>query len=171
MLGTILSVRSGLRDKFICGTIAGSTIAKGRNKVAKIYFAHPVNTYGTELEKELYFRINEAFPRHVIINPNKPQHQDGYKRWRDETGKGMSYFYEEVLPKCKGIVLLAFRDGKFGAGVVGEARFMIKRGHLMWEISLQGELSRLYDIPKERTLSIEETRLRLRDGDGNTLPY
>ena len=44
-----------------------------------LYFAHPVNVYGTELESNLLARIVGEFPGYDIVNPNAPQHLAGYK--------------------------------------------------------------------------------------------
>jgi len=37
----------------------------------KLYFAHPVNTYNTFLEKAMIRLIGEYFPHVIIENPNQ----------------------------------------------------------------------------------------------------
>ena len=139
---------------------------------ANLYFGHPVNTYDTPLERDLIFAIYEKFLDSSIENPNQPHHAEGYKRWTEETGRGMSYFYEEVLPLCNGGVFLPFRDGKWGAGVIAEARWLAERDLPTWEINSLGSAIELDALNQEaRTLSVDETRARIRTASGELLPY
>lgn len=110
--------------------------------MGKIYFAHPVNLYGDLLE--------EAFLRFIahyltdgnldaIENPNQPHHQEGYRVWaarakeNSTQHRGMNYFFDEVLPKCKGgCVALPFLDGRMGLGVAGEAKWFLERSMPVW---------------------------------------
>ncbi len=94
-----------------------------------LYFAHPVNTYGTQLEQDMLSLIATCFPEMEIENPNQPQHQKGYAEWKerlkDTPSQGMNYFFDAVLPNCDaGTVALPFLDGKIGAGVAGEVIYM-----------------------------------------------
>ena len=138
----------------------------------KLYFGHPINTYNTKLETRLLKIIIEQFPSGlwIIENPNQKHHQEGYQRWAKETGKGMDYYYVEVLPECDGGVFLPFRDGQMGAGVFGEAETLWKRGYPIFEITTEGIIKQIN--PNEiRVLSVEETRLRIRTADGKIIPY
>ena len=137
----------------------------------KLYFGHPINTYNTDLERQLILSINVAFPDCVIENPNAQKHQDGYVLWREKIGNGMAYFIEEVLPHCGSGIFLAFRDGKFGSGVVSEMRFFTERNYPTWEILPNGDISALKTPHADRILSVEETRSRIRNTSGNTIPY
>ena len=47
----------------------------------KLYFGHPVNVYGTDLEKKLLEKIAADFPDWNIENPNQKNHQEGYEYW------------------------------------------------------------------------------------------
>ncbi len=76
----------------------------------RIYFAHTVNSYNTDLEKELLGLIKDFFGTE-IENPNQPHHQVGYNTWKKEyqghpTKSGMSYFYEKDGQTKKGGALL-----------------------------------------------------------------
>jgi len=128
----------------------------------RIYFGHPVNFYNTEKESELIQKIQTRFPGAEIENPNHVKHQEGYKRYKGEDGKGngMDYFFKEVLPPMIKGVFLPFEDGKFGAGVFKEANFMAESGKLIYEISLEGVISEM-KIDSSRMLSVEETRERV----------
>jgi len=142
----------------------------------KLYFAHPINTYNSDLEEYLVEIVQEYFAAWEIENPNQQKHQDGYKKFREEKGNGMRYFTEEVLPECRGIIALPFRDGKWGAGVAKEVLYFLENKLSAWQISLKGQLVVVVDLLPEdlgedMILSVEETRARLRDADGNSVPY
>lgn len=137
----------------------------------RLYFGHPVNTYNTALERQLLLAINKAFPNCIIENPNTKKHQQKYGCRKKKTGNGMHYFTEEVLPLCAGGIFLAFRDRMFSAGVMAEARFFIERGNPTWEILSNGNISPLKPPYENRVLSVEETRIRIRDISGKTIPY
>ena len=137
----------------------------------RLYFGHPINTYNTDLERQLILAINTAFPDCIIENPNAQKHQDGYALYREKTGNGMTYFIENVLPDCNSGIFLAFRDGKFSAGVMAEMYFFIRRGDPVREILPNGTVIPLTIPLKERALSAKETRVRIRDASGNIVLY
>jgi hypothetical protein len=130
-----------------------------------LYFGHPVNTYNTNLEGRMIFAIKEFFPDWLIENPNQPIHEKNYQEWKARTGSGMNYYYQEVLPKCTMGVFLPFRDGSFGAGVFGEAKFIQDLGHPIYKINPRGNSIWLLDLSRVHVLSVEETRARIK------LPY
>ena len=134
-----------------------------------MYFGHPINAYGIPLEAELLAAIAEKFPNWEILNPNQPQHDAGYKKWKDDTGKGMDYYFKVVLPGCDAGIFLPFRDGAWGAGVYGEAKFLADRGCPIYAITHEGVISsvRLEDV---RELTVDETRARIRAA-GAIAPY
>ena len=137
----------------------------------KLYFMHPVNTYGTELELELLGTIRRYFNGWTVENPNQKKHQEGYENFKRETGNGMKYFTEMVLPECGMGVYLAFRDGTIPAGVAKEAEYFLDRGRPLWEIIPSFDPVPRREIPADKVLSVQDTRARIRDGEGNTLPY
>lgn len=102
-----------------------------------LYFAHPVNTYDTQLEQDMLALIAMCFPEMTIENPNQPQHQKGYSEWKERLkntpSQGMNYFFDAVLPDCEaGTVALPFLDGRLGAGVAGETIFSFKKERRIW---------------------------------------
>ena len=137
----------------------------------RLYFAHPVNTYDTELEEDLIEAIAHAFPGWEIENPNQQKHQDGYREYREEVGNGMAYFMEKVLPSCACTVILAFRDGMWGAGVAKEGSFYLERGLPVWEIIPRGDIQKLEEFHEGSILTVDETRRRIRDEKGHPIPY
>lgn len=107
----------------------------------KIYFAHPVNIYSQPLEIafEKLIACQLASGRlDLIENPNQPHHQvgyDNYSKRKKESGlnhKGMSYFYDEVLPNCGGCAAAPFLDNKFGLGVAGEMQWFLRNNKPVW---------------------------------------
>lgn len=136
----------------------------------KIYFGHPINVYDTDLERFLMARITECFPHLEIENPNQPNHADGYNRYSASGGRGMDYYFKEVLPGCSAGIFLPFRDGAWGAGVFGEAKNIAERGCRIWQIAHEGFISSV-NLDSVRVLTVEETRSRIRTPAGTIIPY
>ena len=126
----------------------------------KLYFGHPVNVYNTPGEKRLCEIISREFPNAELENPNSLVHDEGYKKWKQEKGSGMKYFFEEVLPKMSAGVFLPFSDGFFGKGVYGEAEQISNQGGKIFEVNLEGKIN-IMTLDSSRCLSVEETRKRV----------
>lgn len=137
----------------------------------RLFFSHPVNTYGTPLEASLLKKIQEAFPVWEIVNPNEPCHQEGYDRHKQTSGNGMNYFIEEVLPSCHGNIALRFRNGDWPAGVYKEAKYYEDRGLPTYTITPEGFVGFAGLLGIVIPLTVEETRARIRTPDGKTIPY
>lgn len=138
----------------------------------RLYFGHPINVYDTDLERALLLRIAVGFPDWEVENPNQKKHDEGYARYKRETGRPMDYYALEVLPACDGGVFLPFRDGAWGAGVFKEMEVIAGRGCPIWEIRWDGTLLTLdLAVARSRVLSVEETRARVRDAAGHPLPF
>ena len=135
-----------------------------------LYFGHPINVYDTDLERSLLHRIGLGFPGWYVENPNQKKHDEGYARYKRETGRPMDYYTIEVLPKCHGGVFLPFRDGTWGAGVFKEMEAIAGRGCPIWQISWDGHILAAR-LDTAYVLSVEQTRARIRDAAGNPLPY
>ncbi len=144
---------------------------KMAKKPYRLYFGRPVNTYDTPLEKWLTLKIMRTFPESIIENPNQLHHQEGYKKWKENKGNGMRYFFEEVLPKCSGGIFLPFSDGLWGAGVYGELKPFLENGRTAWEINHHGMIRKINSLEEIRALTIKETRERVYrfDAAGNNL--
>lgn len=130
----------------------------------KLYFAHPINTYNTKLERFLLAKIAERFPEYEIVNPNAPEHYAGYK------ARGMDYFTQDVLRGCKVCVFLAFRDGKIGRGVFTEVMTIVWCHLRALEIEPDGVIKD-WTPDYSRRLTVEETRARIRNPDDSPKPY
>lgn len=130
-------------------------------KKGRIYFGHHVDTYGTPEEATLILAIESFFPEFDIENPNQLHHGREYQRYINMPGRsGMEYFYEEVLPGMAAGVFHAFEDGKFGAGVFGEAEFLVSREKDIYEI-FQDRTIKPLTLEGSRELSVEDTRARV----------
>jgi hypothetical protein len=125
-------------------------------KVVRLYFAHPITTYNTALEKEC-----EAFVRRYIgadidlVNPNSEEHQKAYNSFNH---------WIELAETCSICVFLPFPDKRIGSGVAAEIATFIKR---------DGESAKVYEYDNielallarppayfanpRRILSVEET--------------
>ncbi len=145
--------------------------------VKRVYFGHPINTYGTELENYLLDKIflagffNGIFEGWTVENPNQKHHQENCQTWKEKTGNAMNYFYECVLPECHAGIFLPFCDGKWGAGVFGEADWLVKHDCPIWEINHYGRIRKIECFQEIPFLNVEETRKRIRDANGQMLPY
>jgi len=126
----------------------------------KLYFGHTVDIYNTPKEQELIAVIEGKFPRYEVENPNHPVHEEGYQTYKKEKGSGMKYYFEKVLPTMDAGIFQPFADGKFGAGVFGEAKFLHERGKPIYEITLDGIVTDL-QLDESKVLSVEETRERV----------
>ena len=137
----------------------------------RLYFGHPINTYNTDIEKQLLHKISETFRGWNIENPNQKHHQEGYRHWKERYKNGMEYFYKKVLPQCHAGIFLPFRDGKWSIGVFREAKFLSQQEYPIWQITAVGIIIKINDIFSVPVLSIKETRSRIRTLSGETIPY
>jgi len=133
---------------------------------AFLYFAHPVNTYGTASERKLVPYIFEfflqAFEVVKIENPNTEEHCKNYAKWKQAyASNGMNYFIEEVLPKCNCAIFLPFRDNTIGAGVWKEVQYFLNLQLPVWMINRTGKITPILSRPKHLCLSVKETKSRI----------
>jgi len=121
----------------------------------KIYFAHPINTYNTILEK---FWL-EAFSGSggEIINPNSKEHQKGYKL------EGMDYF-KKLVQSCDKLYAFGFGDNSIGAGIAKEMDWMFEKGGqvIFLPFFTQYEEQMVHSINQFKILTVEETREKLK---------
>jgi hypothetical protein len=142
-----------------------------QGEVESLYFAQPINIFGTELKASLIAKIREHFPGVPIEDPDTKEHQEGYIR------EGMAYYTGKVLRRGKHVVFLAFRDGKIGSGVWIEVEKVIENGGMVCEILPDGTILENVRLDPARMLTIEETRSRIRfpsadpSKKGPTRPY
>lgn len=129
----------------------------------KLYFGHPINVYGTELQKMLLEKIAARFPEYEVENPDQKHHDAKYRE------HGMSYFFEKVLPDCSAGVFLPFRDGAFGKGVFGEAKFLADHERPIYQITAEGIITPI-QISEMISLTKDETRTRIRTANKKILP-
>ncbi len=125
----------------------------------KIYFGHTIDIYNTPKEQELVERIQRELPQFEVENPNQPIHEQGYQTYKI-AGNGMKYYFEKVLPSMDAGIFQPFADGKFGAGVFGEAAFLHGQGKPIYEISLEGKIASM-ELDASRALTVEQTRERV----------
>ena len=94
----------------------------------RIYFGHPVTTYGSGVEADAISAIEEHFADGVVVNPNGKDHQAAYAI------EGMGYF-ERLAESCEVGAFLSFSDGAWGAGVLREARAMKASGKRIYQVA------------------------------------
>lgn len=148
-------------------------LKKGNTR--KIYFAHPINVYHTELEQTLLALIKQKWRDDDIINPSDEQHESVVRKLKahDQKANVMGYF-TELVRTCDEVVALPFTDGKWGKGVYTEAETVldVQNGKYVWVIDPQTHDIRFVPmLDPALCLSVEETRARIRHPDGNIKPY
>lgn len=127
-----------------------------------LYFAHPINVYDTELEKQILATLGESFPSWNVVNPNHPDHDAGYQRYAaKEGGRGMDYFFEDVLPEQDGVICMPFTDGMIGKGVFEETERILQRTQNAWLMSPDGIYQKIHELDSALCLSVDETRARV----------
>lgn len=121
----------------------------------KIYFAHPINTYGTILED--YFLEHFSRDHLEIVNPNHPIHQEGYKKF------GMDYF-KDLVQSCDKLYAIGFSDNSIGAGIAKEMNWMKEKGGPVIFLPFFTKYEEMV-VPCEnqfKVLTVEETREKLK---------
>jgi len=128
------------------------------NNMGMVYYAHPICTYGTILEKYFieFIKINE--PDVILVNPNAPEHQEGYKK------EGMDYF-KRMVQSCDAVYAHGFGDNTIGAGVAQEMDWMKEKGGIveffpLFEHSTHQKSSKAGN--EFKVLSVDETRAKLK---------
>lgn len=123
----------------------------------RVYFAHPINTYDTILEKfflEHFSKYNDI----EIVNPNKPEHQEGYKNG------GMEYF-KTLVQSCDKLYAFSFGDNTIGAGIAKEMDWMYEKGGTVLFLPFFSNVEEQVVTKCEKqfkVLSVEETRTKLK---------
>lgn len=78
----------------------------------RIYFAHPIGTYGTARESSSLNRIRSSFGSDddvelEIVNPGDPSVQKRYEKWLKEGMKPDDHkmrFFKDLVLSCDGVV-------------------------------------------------------------------
>ena len=106
----------------------------------KIYYAHPVSTYGTKQEARDLETLQLLGVE--VLNPNGGNHDKEYKR------QGMSYF-TRIISDCDGLAFRGYADGAIPAGVAQEI------------VAAQAAEKIVFELPSaihRRSLDVDETR-------------
>lgn len=112
-----------------------------------LYYAHPLNLYGSEQEKRDIEVLGRLFPELHIYNPNNPECNEGYKAF------GMDYFRDLLKQDFVALAFRATPGGRITAGVWAEIEEAEKLGLDVIE------LPTLID----RDMTVEQTRRYLRE--------
>lgn len=106
----------------------------------KIYYARPINLYGTNQDKRDIELIESI--GFELVNPNKEELQKRYSK------EGMDVFLA-VITECDGLAFRAFPDGKISAGVQKEILKALELKKIVFELPT---------ITSHRVLSVDDTR-------------
>ncbi len=139
----------------------------------RIYFAHPINSYGQDVERRCLAVLHKRFAGCEIVNPNLPEHERGYREAQtvSQSGSGLAYYTEQVIPTCRALAFLAFPDGLVSSGCATEIECA---WHLMlpiYEIDVAGDRL-IAELTEDgvagvlrRAMTRAETKLRVRFPD------
>lgn len=89
----------------------------------KIYYAHPMTTYNSRIEREdILLLTSLGFD---VLNPNDPIHEKGCNQYALEHGKSrvMEYFTNLIEDECNAVAFRALHDGRMLSGVSAEVQF------------------------------------------------
>jgi len=128
-----------------------------------VYFAHPINTYKTEIE-DAALNIIKAELGDKVINPGDDFYQSTFAKYRLEHPDSYMDFFKDLVSKCDIVAYLPFRDKRIGAGAWFEAKEMMSRGCDGYEVDLEkGKLHKV-DLAyiDSQKLTVEETRARIK---------
>lgn len=130
-----------------------------------IYFAHPVNTYGTDIEKKCISLIENKFRNCTIINPGEEYYQTSFKTYKEKNPRDYMNFFKELVETCSYIVYLPFIDMKIGAGVWFEVQQLYKIADNIYEINISDNQINKVTINhvNDNKLSVEETRIKIKE--------
>jgi len=71
----------------------------------KVYYAHPISTYGTQSERRDLSRIKKAYPKADIINPGDPDVQEDYEGWLAENAEANPmHFFKNIVRQANIVV-------------------------------------------------------------------
>lgn len=135
----------------------------------KLYFAHPISSYGTPQERRLVDFLTAV--GHEVINPNAPEHQAHAARIRaassdpKNAGREVMAYFIALARRCDMCAVLPFPDGKIGAGIVAEAASFLERGAGVYEVGDKDggfQVCAMRGLDPKRCLNVEETRKYLR---------
>lgn len=121
---------------------------------SRIYFAHPMTSYGSVSELRSLKLMRTLFDH--VVNPSERQYSqlcgNNMKEW------------EKLASQCDGIIFMAFEDGSIGSGVAMEVSKVFSQGKPCFQISPQnGAIHPISSWPgKANILSIDQTRSRVR---------
>jgi hypothetical protein len=129
----------------------------------KIYFAHPINTYNTDIEKQCLDLIKNNLGD-KILNPSVEFIQRQLEDYKKNNPDNYMIFFDDLLSECDAIAYLPFEDGLIGAGVWHECKTINNYGGKTYEIDLENETLNEVDFGyiDSKKLSIEETRVRIK---------
>lgn len=154
---------------------------ENHKKLVKIYFAHPINTYGTDIEIEaintityfLNYKVKNEFGSDTkieIVNPGSNKLQSEFSKYREENPNDYMPYFKNLVRECAYFVYLPFEDQKIGAGIGYEAIVAHNNNIPIYRISFSSQNITDTSIKfiKDRLLSVEETRERIKDKPDDT---
>jgi len=102
-----------------------------KTRVRKVYYSHPMPSYGTEKEKDGIYRIEGKFGRVQIINPADTKPQD-LSNFTDE----MEFFFKQI-DECDAVMFRRLGN-VITSGIGEEINYALGKGKAVFEITDKG---------------------------------
>lgn len=121
----------------------------------RLYFAHPKGTYDSNIETTAQHYLKALFPRHEIVNPSDPEHQQ-------HTDRKISYF-KQLAGECDDLVYLPFGDETIASSTAEEIKSALRNKRNVHELHVRDSgmpssmCSKVEKLDTTRVLSIEHT--------------
>lgn len=135
----------------------------------KVYFAHPISSYGSGQEKQIVLALQAMGL--TVVNPNDQEHQDKVKEIqekfsdRNEASRLVMEYFISICRPCDGCIILPFPDGSLGAGIVKEVRSFMDQGKKVQEVRIDNGYASLHDVTslsEYKCLDVDSTRAMLK---------
>jgi hypothetical protein len=92
-----------------------------KRNIQKIYFAHPRATYSKHGEAEALRMLNNAYPNHIVVNPNV--------NWIQGKVDDMGFdIFFKVIDTVEFVAFMPLKNGKVGNGTWRECEYADKKG-------------------------------------------
>lgn len=128
-----------------------------------IYFAHPINTYNTPIEKDCIDAIELKFPGFTIINPSDIKYQNEFSDYRSKEKENYMPYFKSLVDKCSIIVYLPFQDYKVGSGVYYEICSIENKNNIYQIDAIEFNISKVsMEYVEDNKIDVDETRKRIK---------
>ena len=114
----------------------------------RIYYAHPMNTYGSAIEKEDIETLAKL--GFTVLNPSDEYFQNSFLKYKQENPNNYFQYFSDLVSTCQALAFRAFPGNLIGAGIAAEIKIAEKLGLPI--VQLPCQMNRILTISETRTL-------------------